>query len=94
MFKADKMSSEHPRDIAIERGWGLIKDSDDLKELAKSVVLDPRNGQQLKQYKQGGKKMVKMEKFFFGQAMRLSNGNARPELLLEALQQSLAKEVP
>jgi aspartyl-tRNA(Asn)/glutamyl-tRNA(Gln) amidotransferase subunit B len=58
---------------------------DELVQLCKSVVRDPNNSKQLEQYKQGGKNLWKLEKFFVGKIMGQSNGNAHPEKMKEAL---------
>ena len=54
-------------------------------ELCKSVVFDPKNVSQLEQYKGGGKKIWKIEKFWVGKIMAASKGNAHPERMKEAL---------
>ena len=89
MFEEDSRSS--PKDIAKLNGWQVIKDMDALVELCESEVLDPRHSPQLEQYKLGGKKTWKIEKFFVGKIMAASKGNAHPEKLKEALMCVLEK---
>jgi len=54
-------------------------------------VLDSKNAGQLEQYKLGGKKVWKIEKFFVGKIMGASKGNAHPERMKEALSVVLSK---
>lgn len=89
MFNEDSPSS--PSDIATANGWRIIKDMDTLVELSQSVVFDPQNASQLRQFKDG-KKIWKIEKFFIGKIMAASKGNAHPELLKEALKTALGAE--
>ena len=78
-------SSSHPKDIARANEWEVISDMETLIQLCEGVVFDPKNASQLEQYKLGGKKVWKLEKFFVGRVMAASRGNAHPELLKEAL---------
>ena len=78
-------SHSHPKDIAKVNGWEVISDMEALIQLCESVVLDSTNASQLEQYKLGGKKVWKIEKFFVGKIMGVSKGNAHPERMKEAL---------
>ncbi len=92
MYKEDLVAD--PGTIADERGWKLISNLDELKELCQSTVLDPSNEKQFNQYKQGGKHVRKMKKFFVGKVMASSRGNAHPELLKDALDAFLDEVAP
>jgi len=83
MFEEDMHS--FPAEIAKTNGWQVISDMDTLIKLCESVVLDTKNSSQLEQYKLGGKKLWKIEKFFVGKIMAASKGNAHPERMKEAL---------
>lgn len=78
-----------PRTIATERNWKMVSDLKLLKDLCRQVVQDPKHKSSLEQYRQGGKHITKMEKFFIGKAMAESRGNADPEILQHALQEVL-----
>lgn len=80
-----------PNDIAEANGWRVISDMDALIDICESVVLNPKNALQLEQYKLGGKKVWKIEKFFMGKIMAASKGNAHPELTKEALARVMEK---
>ena len=84
-------SHSHPKDIAKTNGWEVISDMETLTQLCESVVLDSKNAGQLEQYKLGGKKIWKIEKFFVGKIMGASKGNAHPERMKEALSIVLSK---
>lgn len=92
MYKED-LSSD-PKTIADERGWKLISDPTELKQLCIGAILNPENQKQLEQYKQGGKHVRKMKKFFVGKIMASSEGNAHPELLSDALDKALDELAP
>jgi len=92
MYKDDFTST--PQDIADSRGWKLITDPEELKELCRTVILDVANQAQLVQYSQGGKHVKKMSKFFIGKTMAASKGNAHPELLRSALEMVLHEIAP
>ena len=83
-----------PLDIADANGWKLISDPNVLKSLCKDVILNPQNGKQFEQYKQGGKHVRKMIKFFTGMIMAESRGNAHPKLMAKALQDVLEDLAP
>lgn len=78
-----------PRVIAIERNWKMVSDLSLLKDLCRQVIQDPKHESNLGQYRKGGKHVTKMEKFFMGNAMIESRGNADPELLRHALKEVL-----
>lgn len=81
-----------PRQIAEERNWKVITDLDALREICLEVI--DEHSPQLEQYKKGGKHVRKMKKFFLGKAMAHSRGNADPELLSDALEETLNKLAP
>jgi aspartyl-tRNA(Asn)/glutamyl-tRNA(Gln) amidotransferase subunit B len=83
MYKDDLVST--PDEIAKANKFEVISNMDELVQLCKSVVRDPNYSKQLEQYKQGGKNLWKLEKFFVGKIMGQSNGNAHPEKMKEAL---------
>jgi Asp-tRNA(Asn)/Glu-tRNA(Gln) amidotransferase B subunit len=75
--------------IAQSKGWKLIKSLQELENMCRQVVFDPRNKDQLDQYRQGGKHIRKLTKFYVGEVMSLSGGNAHPEWLEVALERIL-----
>ena len=83
MYKDDLIST--PQQIAETNKFRVISNMDELMPLCESVVLDSKNSKQLEQYKQGGKNVWKIEKFFVGKIMGQSDGNAHPEKMKEAL---------
>ena len=83
-----------PQTIADARGWKLISDMNELKKLCEETILDAKNEKQFVQYKQGGKHVRKMKKFFIGKIMASSKGNAHPELLKDALDMKLDEIAP
>jgi aspartyl-tRNA(Asn)/glutamyl-tRNA(Gln) amidotransferase subunit B len=92
MYKEDVGKS--PREISDERGWKVVSDMEQLKQICRDVTTDAQNESQLEQYKTGGKQVRKMTKFFVGKAMGASRGNAHPELLQEALNEVLEEVAP
>jgi len=91
MYEEEEEIKSHPKDIAKTNGWEVISDMETLVQLCESVVLDAKNAVQLEQYKLGGKKVWKIEKFFVGKIMGASKGNAHPERMKEALSIILSK---
>ncbi|KAL3772587.1 hypothetical protein ACHAWO_003642 [Cyclotella atomus] len=89
MFKDDLVST--PQQIAQANNFKVIADLNELMVLCESVVLEPKNAKQLAQYKEGGKNVWKIEKFFVGKIMSQSGGNAHPEKMKEALALVLEK---
>lgn len=85
----DEEPTMAPQDIADARGWKMITDADELKALCRDVVDDLKNAKQLDQYRQGGRNVQKMGKFFLGKVMAASRGNAHPGLAAEVLEQVL-----
>ena len=75
-----------PREIAEARGWKIITDADELRLLCQTAVNDPKNAKQMDQYRQGGRNVQKMSKFFLGKVMAASRGNAHPGLAAETLE--------
>jgi aspartyl-tRNA(Asn)/glutamyl-tRNA(Gln) amidotransferase subunit B len=83
-----------PLEIAEQNNWKLISDLNQLKTLCRDVIMDGKNAKQFEQYKQGGKNVRKMTKFFTGKIMAESRGNAQPEILGTALQIMLEELAP
>lgn len=94
MFKEEDELGKSPQDISEERGWKVISDMEQLKDLCRNVVTDAKHESQLEQYKIGGKHVRKMTKFFIGKAMGASRGNAHPEILQDALDEVLEELAP
>ena len=91
MYEDDNIHSL-PQDIAKHNGWEVISNMETLIQLCESVILHPKNTSQLEQYKLGGKKIWKIEKYFVGKIMAECRGNAHPELMKEALSIVLKKQ--
>ena len=73
-----------PREVAAQRGWRLVTDSEALQRVCRQVIADhPR---QLHDYLQGHTNVFRL---FVGRAMKATKGNAHPERLHEALQDVL-----
>lgn len=73
-----------PREVAAQRGWRLVTDSEALQRVCRQVIADhPR---QLHDYLQGHTNVFRL---FVGRAMKATKGNAHPERLREALQDVL-----
>lgn len=89
--------TQNPRQLAEQRGWKLLKDSIQLRQICNDVLLNHQK--QLRQYvdaaresKETGipnKSMPKLEKFLLGKALAVSQGNAHPDLLLLELRKLL-----
>jgi len=77
--------------IAQSKGWKLIKDLQELERMCRQVIFDTRNKDQLDQYRKGGKHIRKLSKFYFGEVMSFSGGNAHPEWLEVALEKVLTE---
>eukprot|EP00553_Chaetoceros_curvisetus_P011852 CAMPEP_0204639156 /NCGR_PEP_ID=MMETSP0717-20131115/41937_1 /ASSEMBLY_ACC=CAM_ASM_000666 /TAXON_ID=230516 /ORGANISM="Chaetoceros curvisetus" /LENGTH=277 /DNA_ID=CAMNT_0051659157 /DNA_START=94 /DNA_END=927 /DNA_ORIENTATION=+ len=92
MYKDDHESL--PMSIAEVKGWKLITNPVELRELCRSVVTDERQAKQLEQYRKGGKHVRKMIKFFKGKIMAESKGNAHPEGMAQALQDLMEEIAP
>ena len=74
---------QKPALIATEKGWKLITDTYELETLCKEII--EQHPKQLDQFRQGGKYIRKMEKFFLGKVMAHTRGNAHPQKLNNAL---------
>ena len=97
MFHHDQSDSDNdlnPMDIAKENNWILIKDPIQLHDICRNVVLHESNQGQLEQYKQGGKHIRKIYKFFIGKVMKETNGNAHPTVMNEMLTKVLNEVAP
>ena len=78
---------DDPRWVASECNLTLLSDPIQLQQVCRRVLEE--NPDELIKYKRGGKFAIKMRKFFTGQAMTLTNYNAHPERLQEALAEVL-----
>ena len=72
-----------PREVANERGFKLITDTDELGQICRQVIQE--NPEELERYKLGGKFALRITKFFLGKAMKKSQMNAHPERLGELM---------
>jgi aspartyl-tRNA(Asn)/glutamyl-tRNA(Gln) amidotransferase subunit B len=72
-----------PRNLALERGFQLITDKEELDALCRETINN--SPKEMERYKLGGKFAKKITKFLLGKAMGTSRGNAHPERLQEAL---------
>ena len=82
-----------PRNIASSKGYKMITDIEELKQIGKNVIFDLAYERQLKQYANGGKHVTKMEKFFTGKLMAKTKGLADPDLLSVVVQELLSSNV-
>ena len=89
---SDKSSERNPRSLARDQGFRIITDQEELRELCRTVVHG--HPEEVEVYKRGGKFLHKMNKLFTGKAMSLSNGNAHPERLQDALRDVLNDLAP
>jgi len=90
----DKMF--HKKDIincpmlfAKENGLQLISNENELKIICQSIVNNSKFSAQLIQYHKGGKNSSKTEKFFMGQVMKGTKGQAQPKVLAKVLRSVL-----
>jgi len=79
-----------PRQIAQERGFELVTDTDRLRELCRSVLAE--HPDLLDVYRRGGKFVPKMQTVLTGKVMAASRGNAHPERLREVLFECLREQ--
>jgi aspartyl-tRNA(Asn)/glutamyl-tRNA(Gln) amidotransferase subunit B len=75
-----------PEEIVQARDWEQISDEAVLRELAESLAADPGSEKQLRQYRQGKGQMMR---YFVGQAMKVTNGRANPQMIEKALKEVL-----
>ena len=80
----------NPRDIAEEKGWKIVSDPKILRQLCVEMI--QKHTKQLDQYKEGGKKIWKIEKYFAGKVIQASGGNAHPEKMRDILKEVLEAE--
>jgi Asp-tRNA(Asn)/Glu-tRNA(Gln) amidotransferase B subunit len=80
------------RQIAVEHGFELIVDPEQLRHLCRDIVAE--HPQQVEEYKKGGKYIRRIENFLVGQIMAKTKSNAHPERLLETLQIVLEEVAP
>ncbi len=88
----DECADRNPSDLAHDQGFRLVTDQEELREICRVVLRD--NPEEVEVYKRGGKFIQKMNKLFTGKAMSLSNGNAHPERLQDALSDVLDDVAP
>ncbi|GAX16963.1 aspartyl-tRNA(Asn)/glutamyl-tRNA(Gln) amidotransferase subunit B [Fistulifera solaris] len=88
----DEYADRNPSDLAHNQGFRLVTDQEELRELCRAILRD--HPEEVAVYKRGGKFIQKMNKLFTGKAMLLSNGNAHPERLQDALSDVLDDVAP
>ena len=79
-----------PRQVAQDRGFELVTDTDRLRELCRSVLAE--HPDLLDVYRRGGKFVPKMQTVLTGKVMAASRGNAHPERLREVLFECLREQ--
>lgn len=75
-----------PEDIVKARDWEQMSDEGVIRELAETLVADPASERQLRQYVQGKGQMLG---YFVGQAMKVTNGRANPQMIEKTLKEVL-----
>ena len=85
-------TSSSPRKVALERGFQLIVDAEELATLCRTAI--DSSPKEMERYKLGGKFATKITKFLLGKAMGASRGNAHPERLNEVLAELLEEVAP
>jgi len=76
-----------PRDVAQERGFELMTNREELKQLCLQVI--DESPKEMERYQLGEKYARKITKYLLGKAMSKSRGNAHPERLREVLEEVL-----
>ncbi len=87
VFEEMLRTGEPPAAIIEERGLAQISASDELRAVIEQVI--EANPKPVADYKGGKQEALK---FLVGQVMRETRGRAKPDLVHELLEQSLAKE--
>jgi aspartyl-tRNA(Asn)/glutamyl-tRNA(Gln) amidotransferase subunit B len=83
---AEMIQSGQPaREIVTQRGLGQVSDLTQVAGLVSRVLSE--NPEQVSAYR-GGKQSL--EKWFFGQVMRLARGQANPQVVQQELQRQLS----
>ena len=75
-----------PEDIVKEKGWAQISDESAIKEVVLKVISE--NPQSVEDYKSGKQKAIG---FLVGQAMKLTKGQANPQMLNQMFKDELNK---
>jgi aspartyl-tRNA(Asn)/glutamyl-tRNA(Gln) amidotransferase subunit B len=88
----EEESGASPSKVAEARGFELVTDPEQLRDLCRDVMTS--HPDEVLVYQRGGKFVGKMIKLFTGKAMAGSRGNAHPERLREALLQVLEEVAP
>jgi aspartyl-tRNA(Asn)/glutamyl-tRNA(Gln) amidotransferase subunit B len=88
----EEESGANPSKVAEARGFELVTDPEQLRDLCRNVTTS--HPDEVLVYQRGGKFVGKMIKLFTGKAMAASRGNAHPERLREALLQVLEEVAP
>jgi aspartyl-tRNA(Asn)/glutamyl-tRNA(Gln) amidotransferase subunit B len=81
-----------PRQVANDRGFRMIRNTDELEKLCRAVI--DENPNEMEKYRLGGKFARKITKFLLGKAMEKTNGNAHPERLNEIMADILDELAP
>lgn len=89
VFEASFSSGKAPAAIVAEQGLSQISDSDALSELARQVLADERNAKAVAEYR-GGK--TSTMQYLVGQLMRVSKGQANPQVARTVLEEALARK--
>jgi len=82
MKEEEEDGGDDPREMVTKRGWEMISDRQVLMDVCSKVVADPTSSRQLKQYREGKKRM---KQYFVGQAMKETQGRANPKVLEELM---------
>jgi len=82
MFK----SNQTAREIVTQSGLGQVSDTTQIARLVSRVLVE--NPEQVVAYR-GGKQSL--EKWFFGQVMRLAKGQANPQVVQQELERQLSQ---
>jgi len=78
-----------PMLFAKENGLQLISNENELNIICQNIVNNLKFSAQLSQYHKGGKNSSKAEKFFMGQVMKGTKGQAQPNILAKVLRSVL-----
>ena len=90
LFHEENYYGKSPLEVATDRGYRLITDTDELAAICRSVIAN--SPEEMEKYKRGGKFARKITKYLVGTAMAQTGGNAHPEHLNEVLNDILEQE--
>ena len=90
LFHEETEYGKSPLEVATDRGYRLITDTDELAAICRSVI--ENSPEEMEKYKRGGKFARKITKYLVGTAMAQTGGNAHPERLNEVLNDILEEE--